>query len=54
MPKLMRWGGRHNTSYGIIIPKEVVTKYKLNEETFLMLEDDEDNKRLVIKKIPYE
>lgn len=52
--KLQRFGGRNNTSYGITIPKEMVEKYEYNKENYVKLEENEYDKTLIIKKIPYE
>lgn len=54
IPKIQKLGGRNNPSYGIIIPKELVGKYGLDRENYVMLEEDEFKKTLLIKKIPYE
>lgn len=48
----MKWGGRNNTSYGIIIPKEMVEKYRYDKETYIILEEDEYKEMLIIKRIP--
>ena len=50
-PKLMRMG-RNHTTYAILIPKGLIKKYNLEDEERLLLEEDEVNKVLVIKKIP--
>jgi antitoxin component of MazEF toxin-antitoxin module len=54
IPKIQKFGGRNNPSYGIIIPKELVGKYKYNEENYVLLMEDEDKEILIIKKIRYE
>ncbi len=53
IPKVQRFGGRNNPSYGIVIPKELVEKYKYNEENYVLLEEDEYKQVLIIRKIPY-
>jgi hypothetical protein len=54
IPKVQKFGGRHKPSYGIIIPKELVMKYKYDEENYVLLEEDEYKQVLIIRKIPYE
>lgn len=52
VPKVVKLGGRNNTSYGIIIPKVLVEKYGYDREEYVILEEDEFKKILVIKNIP--
>ena len=51
--KIIKWGGRNNVSYGIIIPKEIVTGFELHKEKHVILETDEFKQTILIKKIPY-
>ena len=52
--KIIKWGGRNNVSFGIIIPKELVTKFGYDKESHVIIEADEFKQTLLIKKIPYE
>jgi len=53
IPKLVRMGGRNTPSIGITLPKELITKYGLGKEDYVLLEEDEDKEVLIIKKINY-
>jgi hypothetical protein len=47
----MRLGDRHRTSYALLIPKILIKKYHFQDEERLLLEEDDENKALMIKKI---
>jgi hypothetical protein len=46
--------GRNHTSYALLMPRGLIKKYHLEDEERLLLEEDEQHKALILKKIPSE